>query len=155
MIPNEDAALDIARRIADGEAVAFAARREPVAHVGEGALAVARDIGDRNGQFEGLHGRGLTRCALGHPGQALADHRAAHQLATELGPPVDRARALHGLAGAHRRLGQREQARRCWQEALDILEGVGVTKVEEVRAGEIRANLGQLAGKVPAGPVGT
>jgi DNA-binding SARP family transcriptional activator/Tfp pilus assembly protein PilF len=130
-------------------------RYGPAMECFEGALAVARDIGDRNGQFEGLHGRGLTRCALGHPGQALADHRAAHQLATELGHPVDRARALHGLAGAHRQLGQREQARRCWQEALDILEGVGVTKVEEVRTEDIRANLAQLAGKVPAGPVGT
>jgi DNA-binding SARP family transcriptional activator/Tfp pilus assembly protein PilF len=112
------------------------------------ALAIAREIGDRNGQFEGLHGLGLIRCALGDPGQGLADHRAAYQLATELGHPVDQARALHGRAGAHWQLGEHQPARQHWQQALSILEGLGVSKVEEVCVEDIRARLAGLPGTV-------
>lgn len=96
---------------------------------------------DRNGQFEGMHGLGLVRCATGDPGQALAEHRAAHQLALELGQPVDQARALHGMGRAHRDLGEPEQARRCWQQSLAMLERLGVGEVEEASVHDLRANL--------------
>jgi RNA polymerase-interacting CarD/CdnL/TRCF family regulator len=58
--------------------------------------------------------------------------------ARDLGQPTDQARALPGLAHAHNDLGQREHARKLWQQALNILTEPDVPQVEEISTKEIQ-----------------
>ena len=68
--------------------------------------------------------------------------RVIHEaVARELGQPTDEARALHGLAHAHRDLGHLDQARQHWQRALDILTGLDLTDAEELTTEQIREHL--------------
>ena len=65
---------------------------------------------------------------------------------SELGQPVDQARAHDGLAHAHHALNQHDQARKHWQHALDILTDLGIdhTDDEETTTAAIRAHLASI-----------
>lgn len=106
-------------------------------------LELAEDSGDRNFEFEARQGLGRLRHAAGDPAGAITMHDQALTVADELGQPVDQARAHDGLAHAHDALGQHEQARRHWQQALDILTGLGIddTDDEETTVAAIRTHL--------------
>jgi DNA-binding SARP family transcriptional activator/tetratricopeptide (TPR) repeat protein len=107
-------------------------------------LSIAQDIGDRNSEFEARYGLGHVHRATGRLELALTDHRVALRIARELGHPSDQARALHGLALTYHSESQYAEARLRWEEALDILTGLGITEAEELSTGEIREHLAEL-----------
>lgn len=109
-------------------------------------LAVARDIGDRNYQFEAHQGLGWVHRATGDFDRALASHTAALELAGDLGQPQDQDRARDGLAHAHLALGHPGRAGRHWRAALDALAAHGIdhTGDPQVTAETIRARLAGL-----------
>jgi tetratricopeptide (TPR) repeat protein len=106
---------------------------EAIGHHQQG-LAIACEIGDRNGEFEAHNGLGEALCVTGQPDQALTHHQHAAALAVELGQPHDHARALDGIAHAHHALGRPDQARRHWQQALQIFTQLGTPEADQVRA---------------------
>ena len=110
------------------------------------AQDIARETRDRNGQFEVLLGLGRLRHTSGHPQTALSYLHQALELATDLGQPADQPRAHDGLAQAHQALHQYDQARRHWQQALDILAGLGIdhTYDPETTAPAIQVHLAEL-----------
>jgi DNA-binding SARP family transcriptional activator/tetratricopeptide (TPR) repeat protein len=162
-----DQALHIARRIGDRESEMIALHGLGVARRAQGrygsatdclkqALSLARETGNHNYQFEALHNLGHTRRATRHPADSLTYHRAAHDLASDLGQQPDQARALHGLALALCGVGRYRQADKCWQDALNILTGLGLTHAEEISVDQIHTHLDDLAARAagipPRGP---
>jgi DNA-binding SARP family transcriptional activator len=153
-----DQALHIARRIGDRESEMIAlhglgvtrraqGRHGSAADCLERALNLARETGNHNYQFEALHNLGHTCRATRRPADSLTYHHAAHDLASELGQQPDQARALHGQALALCDLGRYRQADKCWQDALNILTGLGLTHAEEISIDQIRAHLDDLAAR--------
>lgn len=109
------------------------------------ALDLVQETGNRQGRFEAHHALGRLHHATGRPDKALTQHQLALELTTELGQP-NLARVHDGLAYAHRALGQDEQARRHWQQALDILIGLGIdhSADEEADVPAIRSRIASL-----------
>jgi DNA-binding SARP family transcriptional activator/Flp pilus assembly protein TadD len=113
-------------------------------------LTIAQESGVRNWQFEARQGIGRLQLATDHPDAAIASHELALALAGELNQPDDQARAHDGLAHAHYRLNQYEQANRHWHHAVDILTSLGIdhTEDEETTTAAIRAHLAALAARL-------
>jgi tetratricopeptide (TPR) repeat protein/DNA-binding SARP family transcriptional activator len=147
--------LDLARATGDrvgelnaltglGHAHRLQGRYGPAADCYTQVVDLARAIGERNSQFEGHLGLGRTRQVTGDPHWALSAHLLALDLARDLGQRPDEVRALSGLAHAHRALGQRDHARKLWQDALQILADLDTSAAEDVSAADIRASLADL-----------
>ncbi|GAA2586684.1 tetratricopeptide repeat protein [Actinomadura fulvescens] len=108
------------------------------------SLDLALIMGDLNGRLLAQHALGLSCQAHGKPDEALAHHQAALDLARELAHPSDEVNVLHGLARTHRDLGDHQQARALWRQALVLLGDLPVAQTEEISADEIRAHLAAL-----------
>jgi tetratricopeptide (TPR) repeat protein len=67
-------------------------------------LRMAERLSNVNGVFEALDGAGRLDCAAGRVEQALARHRRALELATDLGQPIDQARSHDSTAEIRARL---------------------------------------------------
>jgi tetratricopeptide (TPR) repeat protein/transcriptional regulator with XRE-family HTH domain len=107
-------------------------------------LARSQEMDNRNWQFEAIHGIGRLEHAAGSPESALACLDQALSLATDLRQPDDQARAHEGLASAHQTLGHHELARYHYQQTLDILLKLDLTRVEDVNVENLRTNLAAL-----------
>jgi predicted negative regulator of RcsB-dependent stress response len=76
---------------------------------------------------------GEVLLATGHPDQARAEHDAALGLATQAGEKYQQARAYHGIGHACHADGDPVQARRHWQQALDLFTELGTLEARQVR----------------------
>jgi tetratricopeptide (TPR) repeat protein len=100
----------------------------------EQALAVARATGGTKDEADVLALMGLLLLATGNPGDARATFAAVLDLGIELDLGHMQARALDGLGRAYHALGDAEEARGNWQQALAIFTKLGVPEAEQVRA---------------------
>ncbi len=94
-------------------------------------LSRSREINIGNWIYEALQALGRTRLCLDQPVDALACHAEALEVALPLGQPVDVARAHDGVAHSYRALGQHDDARRHWRQALEIFTGLGVDSIDD------------------------
>ncbi|GLI00570.1 AfsR/SARP family transcriptional regulator [Phytohabitans aurantiacus] len=100
----------------------------------EQALTLLQAIDDRYGEavtWDSLgyihHARGDHARAVDAYGQALAGLR-------EVGDQPNEARTLANLGDTHRAAGRPDAARRAWQRAVDILDELGHSATDEIRA---------------------
>lgn len=143
-------ALELSRRIGDrddearaldnlGDLYRTTGRPDLAVEHHELALGLYRDLGDPGGQAKALNGLGETACGTGSPRAALTAHAEAHAYAAKAGHQQEQARACDGLARAHYLLGEHDQAREQWRQALALYEELGVPE-----AGDVRARLAAL-----------
>jgi hypothetical protein len=91
------------------------------------------------GSFSGFCGELLLLGLLGadktgEAGKARAHHAAALELTSEIGAPLEQARAHSGLARACHADGDPAQARHHWQQALTRYTAIGAPEADEIRA---------------------
>jgi tetratricopeptide (TPR) repeat protein len=97
------------------------------------ALELFQEIGDPHGEITTRNGLGDALRSVGRP--ALAQFRGALTLAVETCDRDEQARAHGGMARTHQVLGQREQARRHWRQALALSAAFGAPEAADARAG--------------------
>jgi tetratricopeptide (TPR) repeat protein len=107
--------------------------QEAAEHI-EQALAVARATGGTKDEADVLALMGLLLLATGKPGDAHATFTVVLDLGIELDLGHMQARALDGLGRACQALGDADEARSNWQQALAIFTKLGVPEAEQVRA---------------------
>ncbi len=90
------------------------------------ALALRRQVGDRQGEAEVLVAKGRASLRSGDVGVARIDFQEALGLYSDLRDPAGRVEALYGLARSERRLGELEAARRRSEEAISLVETLRV-----------------------------
>jgi len=117
-----------------GDACLRLGRHQEAAEHIEQALAVARATGTSKDEADVLVLMGLLLLATGEPRDAGARFTTALDLGTELDLPHMRARAYDGLGRACDALGDADQARQHWQQALAIFTRLGVPEADQVRA---------------------
>ncbi len=109
-----------------------AASRPPSYH--QQALALFREIGDRNGQANTLNNLGHVDLRQCRYEQATSHHRQALSLFREIGDRTGEAEALNGLGEVLLATGQPGQARHHWQEALALYTSLGAPEARKIRA---------------------
>jgi tetratricopeptide (TPR) repeat protein len=138
-------ALELSRRIGDpddearaldnlGDLYLATGRHDLAVEHHDLALRLYRDLGDPGGQSKSLNGLGEAARATGDFRAALTAHAEAHTHAGKIGHQHEQARACAGLARAHLDLGDHDQAREQWRQALALYEELGVPEADEVRA---------------------
>jgi tetratricopeptide (TPR) repeat protein len=85
------------------------------------ALQIYRDLGDRLGEARILNVIGETS----PPAAAAGFHRQALELATEMGAPIEQARAQEGIGRCQLRQGQPELAAESLRQALSVYRRTG------------------------------
>ena len=103
------------------------------------ALSVHREIGNRNGEADALNTLSAACRGVGRFREAVGYSRQALSIARETGDRHGEGITLTKLGAALRAEGRTATARRCWRDALAILEGLASPK-----AGEARMLLEQL-----------
>lgn len=97
------------------------------------ALDIAREIGDRHLQARTLNGLAETFRRQDRVAEAIADHTSALTIAREVGDRYQEARANEGLGHCLLAVGNRQDARRHWLDALSGYEGLELPEAQEVR----------------------
>jgi tetratricopeptide (TPR) repeat protein len=134
-----DRMAEIYARYGHGHVNRLLGRPGPAAEELERTLAIARETGDPMGQAMALCALGHLHRAAGRLDMALSVHQRAVGLAHGTFVQV---RAHYGLGHAYHARGQRDDARRQWQQALKLLTSLGIANDTEVSADDIRAALG-------------
>jgi tetratricopeptide (TPR) repeat protein len=111
------------------------------------ALRLGRQAGDADVEMATLNDIGVVQRLAGADG--TASHRAAYEVSQTTGDLFQRARALDGMARGARAAGDEGRARRQWQEAATLLDGLGVPEAAMVHAALARLDGDRLA--VPSG----
>ncbi|MFJ8685789.1 ATP-binding protein [Micromonospora wenchangensis] len=99
-------------------------------------LKLARDSGNRHGEALDAMNIGIaymTRCVYCYRDSAIHWLQLATTLAHELGDQYLQAKALRNLARAYLVSGEVQRARKNWQQALSILNSLGLPEAEEVQ----------------------
>jgi DNA-binding SARP family transcriptional activator/Flp pilus assembly protein TadD len=109
------------------------------------ALAIARDLADRPREGGFLVGLGTTLLHRGDAHAAVGVLEQALEIMVRIGDRFGEVRARRDLGGALHTLGDHEEARRCWQEALAICEALRVPETDQ-----LRARLSALSVQTPA-----
>jgi CHAT domain-containing protein/Tfp pilus assembly protein PilF len=106
----------------------------------EQALALYREIGDRQGEGASLGNLGIIYDSLGQFQRAIAFHEQHREIAREIGDRQGEANSLNNLGRAYYSQGQYEQAIAFHEQSLDI------TREIRDRQGEAKSlgNLGQV-----------
>jgi tetratricopeptide (TPR) repeat protein/transcriptional regulator with XRE-family HTH domain len=117
-----------------GDAYTRLGRYQEAAEHIEQALAAAQATGTSKDEAEALILLGKLLLVTGKPRDAHASFAAALDLGIELDLRHIRARTHDGLGRACQALGDADQARRHWQQALAIFTKLGVPEAEQVRA---------------------
>jgi tetratricopeptide (TPR) repeat protein len=99
----------------------------------ERALALFRDIGDPLGQSAALNGLAESARIVGDLELAESAYGEAHQLSVKVGGHYEHGRAHAGLGNTYLDLGKPDDARKHWQYALNLFEGLGVPEARTVR----------------------
>jgi CHAT domain-containing protein/tetratricopeptide (TPR) repeat protein len=89
------------------------------------ALAISREIGDRQGEGSYLGNLGGAHQSLGDSPKAIEHHTAALAIAREIGDRRGEGIYLGGLGGAHQLLGDSPKAIECHTAALAIAWEIG------------------------------
>jgi tetratricopeptide (TPR) repeat protein len=92
------------------------------------ALDIYRDLGDRLGEARTLNVIGETA----PPAEAAGFHRQALEMATELGAPIEQARAQEGIGRCLLRQGQAELAAQYLTQALATYRRIGSPRAGKV-----------------------
>ena len=100
------------------------------------ALAIARDIGDRQGEGATLGNLGICRYRLGEYERAIDLHTQALAIARDIGDRQARAR-LGNLGHCHSGLGEYERAIDLHTQALAIARDIGDRQGEGARLGNL------------------
>ena len=111
------------------------------------ALRLGRQAGDADVEMATLNDIGVVQRLAGADGSA--SHRAAYEVSQITGDLFQRARALDGMARGARAAGDEGRARRQWQEAATLLDGLGVPEAAVVHAELARPDGDRLA--LPSG----
>jgi tetratricopeptide (TPR) repeat protein len=90
--------------------------------VGERALRLVREAGDRHGEALTLNGIGLAQARTGDEVGALDSYETAVTLLSDLGDRHGAGLVLANLGALHKGQGDDEQARAAWVDALERLE---------------------------------
>src|SRR5690606_4216629 len=98
------------------------------------AIALQRELGDREGEAHATDSLGYAQLRLGRYDEAERCFRQALDIHRELGNRYYQADTLTHLGDAQRAAGDREGARESWQAALKILEELDHADAEGVRA---------------------
>lgn len=105
-------------------------------------LALTRELGDQRGEAHTLDSIGYSYHHLGRHHEAVTCYEQAAAVARELGDSYTEAAALSHLADTLFAAGDAAAARDAWQQALDILDRLGLrfgatrgySDVDELRA---------------------
>lgn len=128
-------------RVAEGEAhynlgttYRLLGDHEQAFHHHHESLRVARATGNANVMVEALNRFAETYRATGVPAEAVRHHDEAMSVAVASGNRYEHARAHVGLGDAHTDLGDHDQAREHWRQALDIYLDLDAPDAAEVEA---------------------
>ena len=117
------AAAREARRLNEqAAALRHEGKPELALEVGERALQLVREAGDRHGEALTLNGIGLAQARTGDEIGALDSYETAVTLLSELGDRHAAGLVLANLGALHKGQGDEEQARAAWVDALERLE---------------------------------
>lgn len=97
------------------------------------ALSVHREIGDRNGEADALNTLSAAYRDMGRYREAVGYSRQALSIVREIGDRHGEGITLTKLGTALCADGQTGTARRCWRDALAILDGLASPKAGEAR----------------------
>ncbi|MEA3400496.1 MAG: tetratricopeptide repeat protein [Armatimonadota bacterium] len=111
------------------------------------SLRILSDLGDRYQQAEALMGMAKVHGAQGHNERALALCGQSLELKREVGDRHGEGRVLIDAGVVAKHMGTDETARAYWQQALSVLEGLGVPEEQRVR--ELLARLDAEGGGFP------
>lgn len=119
------------------------------------ALSVHRKIGDRNGEVDALNTLSAAYRGMGRFPEAVGYSRQALSIVREIGDRHREGITLTKLGTALRAEGRTDVARRCWRDAVAILEGLASPKAGEARmllekldAGEADQHAAETPGEV-------
>ena len=98
------------------------------------ALAVHQETGDREGEASAWDSLGYTYQRSGHGPGAVDSYRHAAGLRRIIGDRYGEAETLNRLGDTHHTGGDTGAARSVWREALAVLDKLGHTDAEAVRA---------------------
>ena len=114
------------------------------------ALAIARDIGDRQSEGDALGNLGLCHFRLGEYRQAIDLYTQALAIARDIGDRQGEGAALGNLGLCHSSLGEYRQAIDLHTQALAIARDIGDRQGEGTALGNL-GNCHYQPGRVPAG----
>jgi tetratricopeptide (TPR) repeat protein len=99
----------------------------------EWALALFRDLGDRDGEAETLNNLGQLLLASSALTEARAHHQQALDIARTLHTPLREARAREGLGHCHLHQGQTHDGLACLHQALALYRRLGTPDTQRVQ----------------------
>ncbi|ASR39808.1 hypothetical protein BAY61_30165 [Prauserella marina] len=99
----------------------------------EEAVGLAHAVGDTEVTAEALNAMATTLTSAGRPADALRRHHEALAVATDAGHREEVAHARTGIGDAHAALGEQDEARDAWRNALDDYRELGIPKATELR----------------------
>jgi len=118
------------------------------------ALSVHREIGDRTGEVDALNTLSAAYRGMGRFGEAVGYSRQALSIMRETGDRHGEGITLTKLGAALCAEGRTDAARRCWRDAVAILEGLASPKAAEARmllekldAGEADQHVAETPGR--------
>jgi tetratricopeptide (TPR) repeat protein/DNA-binding XRE family transcriptional regulator len=98
------------------------------------AFAWFRQAGSQYGEIQALRRLGAALKQAGQPAAAHTELETAFQLAAESDNTYEVAGAHGDLADIHHQAGDDDQARRHWQQALDLYTQLGASDADQIRS---------------------
>ncbi|MET3422284.1 tetratricopeptide (TPR) repeat protein [Actinoplanes tereljensis] len=104
-------------------------RRDQATDYHRQALTIFRETGHQEGEAWALNGLGEAA----EPADAITFHTEALTIATDIGAGAQRARAQAGLGQAHQALGDQNEARTHFEQALAGYTTLGLPEADQIR----------------------
>jgi tetratricopeptide (TPR) repeat protein len=98
------------------------------------ALSLFGETGNPGGQAKALNGLGEAFLEAGRAGEACLRHTDALRLASQIDDKYEQARAHDSLGRACQILGDPDQGRRHWEQALALYTRLGAPEADRIRA---------------------
>jgi tetratricopeptide (TPR) repeat protein len=108
----------------------------------ETALALYRELGNRYGEVQTLLSLGTLSLVTAQGSRALAHYELALAIARDIGVVPEEAQAIEGVARCRAESGNRAEATRLLQRALDIYQSIGSSRARDVT--NILSDLGSV-----------
>ena len=100
----------------------------------EKSLALHQAVDDRSSQATSWDSLGYAHHRMGGYPRALECFKESHALAVELGDRSTEATAMDHIGDTHDAMGDTGSARVAWLAAAEILDQLGDTKADKIRA---------------------